>query len=486
MSTDTTNDQRAVDGFLRLRIFLLVAIPLAVSMTFTIIVEPSRQATSLQEAAARKATSVTNLFGANAVAPIFVDDPTGLEQLLETAQSDEDVVYAVGYSAEGKLLGQYARDKRGKLPSLRKDQADRPPWEADELLHAVSSVRKDGKDIGYVQAGYSLKPIRDQTREFRISAIALSVLVLLIAVLVAIVLGRGFAALFDSLRGSILKTARQVDDVVNQLAAVTAQQTAAASEESSALHESNATAVEVGTMATSAARRAAELVERGGRAETSANAGLDSATSAIKAMREVREQMATIGNTISQLSERAATIGEIASTVAVLAERSNLLALNAAIEAARAGVQGRGFAVVAQEMRSLADGSNRSAGQVKDIIGEIQTAIARAVADAGEGARRAQNAESLADHSGESIRRFVEATNDFAKAGKDIAHSAGQQSSAIEQMVESIGNATEAGGTQLETTRQVEATARQLRQLSRDLLSVVVGTEAEASTVRLA
>jgi methyl-accepting chemotaxis protein len=195
-------------------------------------------------------------------------------------------------------------------------------------------------------------------------------------------------------------------------------------------------------------------------------------------MRQVREQMNTIGNTIGALSERAATIGEIASTVALLAERSNLLALNAAIEAARAGTQGRGFAVVAQEMRSLADGSNRSAGQVKAIIAEIQSAIIRAVGDAREGERRVQNAESLADRAGENIRSFAETTREFAKLGKEIAASANQQSVAIEQMVESISHATQAGSTQLETTKQVEETARQLRQLSREMLDVVAGKAA--------
>jgi len=473
-----SNESGGAGSFLWLRIFLLVAIPLTVAMAFTVVVEPTRQANSLQETASRKARAVTRLFAANAVAPIFVEDPTGLESLLRTGENDADIVYVASYGLDGKLLASFAQDKH-PVPPMRKEAVDGAPWEADDLLHSIAVVRKDNKDIGFVQAGYSLQAIREQTRDFRLSALALSVLVLLIAGVVAVFLGRGFASLFGSLRSSILTTARQVDDVVNQLAAVTAQQTAAASEESSALHESNATAVHVGEMATTAARRAADLVERGGKAEHSAKAGLDSVGSAIKGMRETREQVATMGGTVSQLSERAAAIGEIASTVALLAERSNLLALNAAIEAARAGVQGRGFAVVAQEMRSLADGSNRSAGQVKAIIGEIQAAIARAVSDASEGVRRAQHSESLADNAGESIRLFVEATNDFARAGKEIATAASEQSVAIEQMVESIGNATQAGSTQLETTKQVEATARQLRQLSLKLMSVVVGTTAQ-------
>ena len=55
----------------------------------------------------------------------------------------------------------------------------------------------------------------------------------------------------------------------------------------------------------------------------------------------------------------------------------------------------------------------------------------------------------------------------------DIFHS--HAVPAIEQMVESISHATQAGSTQLETTKQVEETARQLRQLSREMLDVVGG-----------
>jgi methyl-accepting chemotaxis protein len=192
-------------------------------------------------------------------------------------------------------------------------------------------------------------------------------------------------------------------------------------------------------------------------------------------MAQVREQVIQIAGTIAALSERAAAINDIASTVALLAERSNLLALNAAIEAARAGSQGRGFAVVAQEMRSLSDGSNRSASQVKSIIGEIQAVIARAVADANEGERRVQKAQELADAAGQSIRGFADSTREFAMVGKEIAASANQQNIAIEQMVDSIRHATQAGNTQLETTKQVEETTRQLRELSRALIQTVSG-----------
>jgi methyl-accepting chemotaxis protein len=459
---------------LRLRTFSLVAVPLAPAILFMLFFVPARQRSALMQRAENSAQVLTAIFAENSTAPVLFDDQKGLLALLQSAAKDPDFSYIEVIAPDGRVLATH-----GKTPSTRKTQLENlESWQTDGLLHVAAPIRKDAQVVAVLQAGFSTDRIEAEARSFRLLAMALTIAVLAIGAVMAVLLGRSFFSLFEQLRQSILRTARSVDEVVNQLAAVTAEQTSAASEESTALHETNATAAEVNQTALQAAQRAAGLIEGGGRAESAAQEGLQSVALASDGLKGVREQMNTLASTISSLSDRAKAIGEIASTVAVLAERSNLLALNAAIEAARAGAQGRGFSVVAQEMRNLADGSNRSASQVKAIIAEIEGPIARAVADTREGERRLQNAEELARGAGESIRKFANVTREFAAAGKEIAEMARTQSGAIEQMVDSISHATEAGGTQLETTKQVEETTGQLRQLSSELLAVVSGAGA--------
>ena len=65
-------------------------------------------------------------------------------------------------------------------------------------------------------------------------------------------------------------------------------------------------------------------------------------------------------------------IKEILGAITSISEQTNLLALNASIEAARAGDAGRGFAVVAEEIRKLADDSNKFVNNIKDIVVKIQ------------------------------------------------------------------------------------------------------------------
>lgn len=90
------------------------------------------------------------------------------------------------------------------------------------------------------------------------------------------------------------------------------------------------------------------------------------------------------GKRIEELEIQSRQIGDIVQAVVMIADQTNLLALNAAIEAARAGEHGRGFAVVADEVRNLAEISERSARDIKGVVDEIRSGVDIVVKDINE------------------------------------------------------------------------------------------------------
>ena len=142
--------------------------------------------------------------------------------------------------------------------------------------------------------------------------------------------------------------------------------------------------------------RAAELETAGenGRQALAAGiervASLEASLQAMSAGREEAERLAAAVNTaaartrvlVEDIARMAQDIGTMTAGIEDVSFRTNLLALNAAVEAARAGEKGAGFAVVADEVRQLAQVTNRSAKDIRQIAdrgrGQAQNGLAEA------------------------------------------------------------------------------------------------------------
>ncbi|MCR5216582.1 MAG: methyl-accepting chemotaxis protein [Lachnospiraceae bacterium] len=78
-----------------------------------------------------------------------------------------------------------------------------------------------------------------------------------------------------------------------------------------------------------------------------------------------------VANSVGETAEVVAQISSAAESIISIASQTNLLALNASIEAARAGEAGKGFAVVADNIKSLAEETNKMAGEITQMLSNI-------------------------------------------------------------------------------------------------------------------
>ncbi|MGE5371131.1 MAG: methyl-accepting chemotaxis protein [Solirubrobacterales bacterium] len=193
----------------------------------------------------------------------------------------------------------------------------------------------------------------------------------------------------------------------------------------------------------------------------------------IEAMREIREQMKQIAQSIVRLSEHNRTIGEIITAVEEVAEQSNLLAVNASIEAANAGEQGKGFAVVAQEVKILAEQSKEATSQVRSILNDVQKATSLAVMTTDQGSKSVEAGVRQSIEAGDSIRKLAKAISEAAESVDQIASSAEQQLFGMDQIAQAMTNIEHATAYNLDSSRSLEEEAQNIENIGQRLKQMV-------------
>jgi len=140
------------------------------------------------------------------------------------------------------------------------------------------------------------------------------------------------------------------------------------------------------------------------------------------------------------------------------------LALNAAIEAARAGEHGRGFAVVADEVRTLAQRTQESTQEIKNMIEKLQRSTSLAVGVMGRSHERAKTSVDKAAQVGVEIDKIVASVASVMELNQKISETAEQQITVTNkinqntQRINAVADESEIGSIKVVQSNEVVST----------------------------
>lgn len=215
----------------------------------------------------------------------------------------------------------------------------------------------------------------------------------------------------------------------------------------------------------------------GSEIRSTANDARSELSNAVTTLREAAHVADGSAAEIRELQEATAAVDNFATLIGSIASQTNLLALNAAIEAARAGAYGRGFAVVAEEVRLLADQSQKASEEVAESVRRIREKIDRTVGSVGAGSARMREARKVAEGASASLDRIERAIASVEEATtqvEDVVSASRQLIGEVDDAMERVRAAAEGHAAAAQevaaaaeqssgSMQEVSATAQQLQ-----------------------
>lgn len=273
--------------------------------------------------------------------------------------------------------------------------------------------------------------------------------------------------------GGISEGVTQIASAAEELSAVTEQTSAGVNSQkietdqvATAMNEMAATVQEV-------ARNAEEASEAAVAADQQAREGDKVVGEAIAQIERLATEVGNSTEAMGHLKRESDKIGSVLDVIKSVAQQTNLLALNAAIEAARAGEAGRGFAVVADEVRSLAQRTQKSTEEIEELIAGLQSGTQQVATIMDNSRSLTDSSVELTRRAGGSLSNITRTVSAIQAMNQQIAAAAEQQSAVAEEINRSVLNVRDVSDQTSAASEETAASSVELARLGTHLQMLV-------------
>jgi len=205
------------------------------------------------------------------------------------------------------------------------------------------------------------------------------------------------------------------------------------------------------------------------RANENLNAARDEIVNLTSKVQSSAQLEVELSDRMQTLSHDANEVKSVLAIISDIADQTNLLALNAAIEAARAGEHGRGFAVVADEVRKLAERTQRSLTEINATINVIVQSI---VDVSGQMSSNSDEIQELADSAADveaKINESVSIVNEAVHASDRTVSDFEKTGRAVESIVSQVSQINEISSKNARNVEEIAAAADHLNSMTDEL-----------------
>ncbi|TPG77440.1 methyl-accepting chemotaxis protein [Pseudomonas arsenicoxydans] len=273
--------------------------------------------------------------------------------------------------------------------------------------------------------------------------------------------------------GGISDGVTQIASAAEELSAVTEQTSAGVNSQkvetdqvATAMNEMTATVQEV-------ARNAEEASEAAVAADQQAREGDKVVGEAIAQIERLALEVGNSTAAMGDLKRESDKIGSVLDVIKSVAQQTNLLALNAAIEAARAGEAGRGFAVVADEVRSLAQRTQKSTEEIEELIVGLQNGTQQVATIMDNSRILTDSSVELTRRAGGSLESITRTVSAIQSMNQQIAAAAEQQTAVAEEINRSVLNVRDVSEQTSAASEETAASSIELARLGTHLQMLV-------------